>query len=148
MKTKLTVGDTIERLTHLRLKRAVRDEAINYVRQFIITDSYEPPRGIASPVSSDVIPQDIIEEVILELIAEKDTIDKEVSELMGQTIGSAVKDTNTTKQKVAAKKITKKKAVRKPPPKRRIPNAKSEEADEIKKDKPTINRKTKGTRRK
>lgn len=111
-----TVGDTIEKVGRLQLKQAVLDEAIQYLAQFVASDSYEPAKGISSPLSGDVIPQDVVEEVRDELSAERVKLEAEILELKGQAIVGV-------SRKAPAKKVTKK-VTKRAPPKRRNSRAK------------------------
>lgn len=111
-----TVGDTIEKVNRLQLKQAVLDEAIQFLAQFIATDSFEPKNGIASPLSGDVIPQDVIEEVKDELFGERVKLETQILELKGQAVSGSVK-------KAPIKKAPAKKVAKRSPPKRRKPSA-------------------------
>jgi len=110
MKKKLTVGEALEEVGRLQLKQAVTTELVEYLRQFISTDSFEPTKGIASTNSADVVPQDIIEEVRDELLASQKEAENQIRELKGQSIAGAPRTT---------KKAPVKKAPRKVPPKKR-----------------------------
>jgi hypothetical protein len=121
MTKKLTVGETIEAVSRLQLKQAVLDELVEFLGQFIPTDSFEPTKGIASPISSDVVPQDVIEEVKDELLATKAGVEKEIKGLKGQSIAG----TKAAKKAPVKKKVTKRPPAKRPPPKRRKPSGKA-----------------------
>jgi hypothetical protein len=119
MSTKRTVGETLKELEHLSLKQAVLDEVNEYLAQFIATDSYEPTKGISSPLSADVIPQEVIEEVKDELTVKRVEYETKIQELKGQPVSAAAK--------AVRKKAPAKKATRKAPPKRRKTSAKGKQ---------------------
>jgi hypothetical protein len=116
MKKKLTVGEALEEVGRLQLKQAVRDELVEFLGQFIATDSFEPTKGIASPISGDVVPQDVIEEVRDEILKAKADDEKEIRGLKGQSIAGVTR---------TVKKAPTKKATKRPPPKRRKPSGKA-----------------------
>lgn len=110
MSKKLTVGETLKEIEHLSLKQAVLDEVNEYLGQFIATDSFEPTKGISSPLSADVIPQDVISEVKDELFIKRVEYETQIQELKGQSVSATSK---------VVKRAPAKKAARKVPPKRR-----------------------------
>lgn len=118
MSTRLTVGETLKKIEHLTLKQAALDEAAEHLAQFIATDSYEPTKGISSPLSADVVPQEIISEVKDELLVKRVEYETKIQELKGQSVSATAK---------AAKKAPVKKATRKAPPKRRKTSAKGKQ---------------------
>jgi hypothetical protein len=103
-----TVGDTIEKVTNLQLKRAVMNELIEYLSQFIATDAVVPSKGIASPIG-DFIPQNIVEEVRGDITIEMAKVEAQITKL---------KSTPISGEPTASKKVTEK-VVKKAPPKRR-----------------------------
>lgn len=85
-KTRKTVGEVILEIERLRLKQAVVSEADKFLSQFVSTDSYEPDKGISSPVTAGVVPQEVIEEVRFELEVMRNECALQISELSGHTI--------------------------------------------------------------
>lgn len=128
MSTKRTVGEVLKDLERLQLKGAVLHEAIEHLAKFVVTDSYEPKQGISSPLSVDVVPQDVIEEVRDELFVMRMRFETESLALKDHFVAGTVRK-QTPKKKTAKKTttkkkaITKKKAAKRAPPKRRKPSA-------------------------
>jgi hypothetical protein len=119
MSKKTTVGETIQKIEHLSLKQAVLDEVCEYLGHFIATDSFQPAKGISSPLSGEAVPQETIVEVRDELFAKKVEYETDIQELKGQSVSAAAK---------TEKKAPTKKAVRRAPPKRRKANARQKKA--------------------
>lgn len=107
---KPTVGETLKEIEHLRLKQAVIDEMIEFLGQFIATDSFEPTKGISSPISADAVSQEVLSEVKDEIYVKRVEYETKIQELKGQPI---------TAGQARSKKAPAKKAPRKAPPKRR-----------------------------
>lgn len=122
MSTHMTVGEVLEAVQHHRLKQSVVTEVIEYLNRFIATDSHVPKDGIASPISSDVIPSDVVEEVRDELYILKIKMEKEVLEMTTKPVSALPRKKAGAKKKVAVRKATKKatkKAAKRSPPTRR-----------------------------
>lgn len=85
-RTRTTVGEAISEIERLRLKKAVVNEVDKFLSQFVSSDSYEPDKGIASPVSAGVVPQDVIEEVRFELGVWRDECTLEAEELLSYPV--------------------------------------------------------------
>lgn len=106
-----TVGDILDELGGLERKRAVYEDVVLFLSQFISTDTHQPQKGIKSPIGGEeVIPEDIIELVRAEQQDQIAEIAKEISALRGRpTQGSKA----SPKKTPAKKKAPKRKAPRK-----------------------------------
>jgi len=118
MTKKLTVGEILDEVNKLELKRAVFFEVDRFLSKFIRTDSHIPDVGMLSPITTGVIAEDVIEEVKDELLVRQLEYTMQIEKLKGQTT-TTTKKTATRKRATVRKTTTKKKAGRRAPPKRR-----------------------------
>ena len=98
-----TIGEVIEAVYHLQLKGAVLSEAIEHLSKFIARDSYVPSRGLVAPVGSDVIPQEIIEEVRDELVKLQAGIVEEADKLTRVSLPGKAEGRATSTKKLSKK---------------------------------------------
>lgn len=82
-KKNITVGEIIEQLELLERKRAVYDDVVMFLSQFISTDTHQPQKGIKSPIGSEeVIPEDIVELVRDEQQSRLEKLTTEINRLL------------------------------------------------------------------
>lgn len=103
-----TVGEIILETDALRRRKAVYEDLIQFLNQFISSDSHTPVKGIKSPIGNEeVVSEDFIESVVLEQRMVIHTIENEIARLMSQSARPVKVFEEPAKNKVRLKAPTK-----------------------------------------
>lgn len=122
-----TVGDIIDEIKKMRLRQAVVAELVTFLSQFVATDTFEPTKGIASPYMDGVVPQDVIDAVRCELLAEQEKLEDCILKVQSKPVDTPTRK-KTSSKKIPAKKISARKITKRPPKRRRYDDKAKQES--------------------
>ena len=88
MRSKIsTVGEILDAIHDRQLRLSVYTHLVEYLRQFVSTDSYVPQKGIkALDMAEDSVPEEVVDSVMLELGRTNAGIQAEIDKLRGQRL--------------------------------------------------------------
>ena len=82
-----TVGEVLDAIHDRQLRLSVYAHLAEYLRQFVSTDSYSPTKGIkAVDTAEEVVPEEVVDAVIVELEKVGKGINGEIDKLRGQKL--------------------------------------------------------------
>lgn len=86
----LTVGEILDNIRDRQLRESVYVHLVEYLRQFVSTDSYTPQKGIKSLAQTeDWVPEEVVDTVVVELEGVRAQIQTEINKLRGQRLPGA-----------------------------------------------------------
>jgi hypothetical protein len=83
----LTVGTILDDIHDLQLRQSVYVHVLEYLKQFVSTDSYTPVKGIKSlAYVEDAVPEEVVDAVMVEIEEIKSGIEGRISKLREQRL--------------------------------------------------------------